>query len=164
MTPTPRTDAGTTAERASVDRAPGPTLRFCLAGLVAGACAITPRYAGPHLDTADRVEVADHVVPGALVVLVSVAVLACGLVRARRSPPMLPAGLAVVLAGCWMTATHVPLLAQAARDEVGWGAGLFHTLPGVAVLALGLVWAGSFWAVTPEERNGQAAGAPPSPD
>jgi hypothetical protein len=50
------------------------------------------------------------------------------------------AGLGVLLAGFWMTATHIPLVAQTTRDEVAAGAAIYHTLPGLAVAALGAVW------------------------
>lgn len=121
-----------------------------LVGLVVAAWAVLPRYAGPALDTSDRVEVADHVVPGVVVAVASVAVLA-GRWR-RGTGPVFGAGLVVVLAGSWMTATHGPLLAQAARDEVGWGAAAFHTAPGLAVLGAGLAWVAWHW------RDGDGGG------
>ncbi len=76
------------------------------------------------------------------------------LARARRSPTPgffpLVAGLGVLLAGFWMTATHVPLVAQAMRDEVGAGVAAYHTLPGLAVVILGAVWAWANWSDEPE--------------
>jgi len=120
-----------------------------VAGLVVGLWALLPPYSGPEINTATRVEVADHVVPAALVLGVS----AWALWRARRpSPPagtgLLVAGFAVVLAGLWMTATHLPLVAQARRDEVTEAAAAYHTLPGLAVLALGALWAARHWTAT----------------
>ncbi|MFP5375461.1 MAG: hypothetical protein ACLGIO_01590, partial [Acidimicrobiia bacterium] len=91
-----------------------------------------------------RVEVADHVVPTVLMIALSVAALA----SARRPAPglfPLVAGMGVLLAGLWMTATHVPLVAQASRDEVSAGAAAYHTVPGLAVLALGVVWVAAHW-------------------
>ena len=117
-------------------------------GIAAGAWALLPPYSGPYLATSNRVEVADHVVPGVLLLVVSVT----GLLMARRPQGpgefLFVAGLAVVLAGIWMTATHVPLVLQAARDEAPVGAVVYHTLPGLAVLALGVVWASAHWKDT----------------
>ncbi|MDP9388052.1 MAG: hypothetical protein M3Q48_09000, partial [Actinomycetota bacterium] len=55
----------------------------------------------------------------------------------------LVAGLAVPLAGFWMTATHLPLLAQATCDGVGAGAAAYHAMAALGVAILGAVWA---WA------------------
>lgn len=122
-------------------------------GLLVGIWAIVPRYAGPELDTSDRVEVADHVVPGLVVVVVSLAALLLLGRRARGSTAAFSAGLVVTLAGCWIFATHVPLLAQAARGEVTWGAGIFHTAPGAAVLAVGITRAAVHWTSGTEETG-----------
>jgi hypothetical protein len=76
------------------------------------------------------------------------------MVRRRRvaSPglPMLLAGLAVLLAGIWMVATHVPLVLQATRDEAPVGAVVYHSLPGVVVALVGSVWAGAHWSEIPD--------------
>ncbi|MDP9387163.1 MAG: hypothetical protein M3Q48_04360 [Actinomycetota bacterium] len=107
--------------------------------------ALLPPYTGPELATQTRVEVADHVVPALVVLALSLFALA----RARRPAPgafPLLAGLGVLLAGFWMTATHVPLVAQAARGEVAAGAAAYHSVPGVAVVVLGTVWAWAHWS------------------
>lgn len=115
-------------------------------GVIVGACAMLPPYVGPRLATAHRVEVADHLVPGLVILAVSVIVLAAS----RRGPvpgtPMLLAGLLVVLAGLWMTSTHVPLVSQAARHEAPWGTTIYHSAMAVMVLAFGLVWTKASWA------------------
>lgn len=116
-----------------------------VAGLVVGGWALLPPYSGPALNTAMRVEVADHVVPGLAVILVS----AGALVMTRRARVtdgrLLLAGALVLLAGLWMTATHVPLVLQAMRQEAPAAAVAYHTVPGVAVAALGAVWTGRHW-------------------
>jgi hypothetical protein len=107
---------------------------------------LLPAYSGPTLRVARRVEVADHVVPG--LVVLAVAGVALVLSRRRAGPAMLVmlgAGLTVLLAGFWMTATHVPLLRDAARDQAPVDAALYHSAPGLAVLALGLLWAVTYW-------------------
>jgi len=102
--------------------------------------AILPPYIGPQLDVAARVELMDHVIPAAVIAVVGFA----GLVAARRrkqgpNTPLI-AGLLVALAGFWMVATHLQLLAQAARDEVPIGAAVWHATPGGLVLGVGLAW------------------------
>ncbi len=116
------------------------------AGFLVGAWSLLPPYRGPVLNTADRVEFADHVVPGVVVIAVSALALVLGLVLARRATTdlLFPAGLVIVLAGFWMTATHLPLVLQATRSEAPWGATIHHSLPGLAVLVLGVVWAATY--------------------
>lgn len=110
-----------------------------LTGLAVAAWAVLPPYAGPALVLDPTVEVVDHVLPAVVVLAVSAAALAFR--RRATAAPMFAAGLLVVLAGFWMTVTHVPLVAQAARDEVSWAAASWHSVPGLAVMALGAVWA-----------------------
>lgn len=120
--------------------------RLPIAGIVFGAWALLPPYTGPALATSTRVEIADHVVPGIVMLLTSIAVL--GAARGRSLPvtALLAAGLTVSLAGLWMTSTHLPLVLQAARAEAPWAAAIYHTAPGLAVLALGFIWARSYWS------------------
>ena len=131
----------------SVPTALRPRLRRALPllGMVVGLWALLPPYTGPHLNTEMRVEVADHVVPAVVLLLAS----AVAFLASRRpiGPPStgLVCGLLVVLSGIWMTTTHVPLVAQASRDEVTTGAAAYHTAPGLVVLALGLVWVALTW-------------------
>jgi hypothetical protein len=118
------------------------------AGLLAGAWALLPPYTGPALNTAAQVEFADHVVPGVVVVVISAIALAVAR-RADADRFMFAAGLGIVLAGFWMTATHLPLVLQATREQAPWGATVYHSLPGVAVLMLGVVWAAFYRADPP---------------
>ena len=111
-----------------------------LAGLAIGAWAMLPPYVGPTLATESRVEFADHNVPGLVILAVSVAVLLAGRRLAATGTAMFGAGLAIVLAGLWMTATHLPLVRQAVQDEAPAVATVWHTVPGVVVLALGATW------------------------
>lgn len=127
------------------------------AGLVVALLAVQPPYAR-HLTTETRVEVADHVVPAVLIFGVSVAMV----MRARRrvaeigSFPLV-AGFLMLLAGLWMTATHIPLVNQARRgtNDVSYLDAVWHTFPGVLVLVLGLVWTTAWWSASPGEPDEQ---------
>lgn len=124
---------------------------------------MVPRYMGPELNTTDRVEIADHVVPGMVVLGIAVASLVMmsrrrGQQRRAHALSLLVCGFVVVLAGLWITATHLPLVAQASRQEVTWGAAIFHTAPGVAVLVLGAAWVAAHWSAAGDAGGG--AGEP----
>lgn len=140
----------------TADGAPerGPTAMVPMlagAGLLAGAWALLPPYTGPALNTAARVEFADHVVPGIAVVGISLLSLALAR-RADAGRLLFAAGLAVVLAGFWMVATHLPLVLQATRQQAPWGATVYHSAPGLAVLGLGVVWAVAYGSHSGTER------------
>lgn len=104
-----------------------------------GAWGLVAPYAGtamglviPGLQA--KVEVVDHVVPGLVIVPVALYTMFAGKVSLIGS-------LAALLAGFWMTATHVLLIRDAGRGLVSWATALWHTLPGVAVLAVAGVMA-----------------------
>jgi hypothetical protein len=115
------------------------------------AWALLPPYSGPKLNTETRVEVADHVVPAIVMIVVSVTIILLSRKRAPTGTVSLVAGFLISLAGLWMVATHVPLLGQAARgtNDVTWAAGAYHFAPSLAVLILGLVWVGAHWSEAP---------------
>ncbi|MEO6121695.1 MAG: hypothetical protein ABIW46_04475 [Acidimicrobiales bacterium] len=128
-------------------------MRLPIAGLVIGVWALLPPYSGPEINTATRVEVADHVVPAALLLGISLwALLAARRPSSGSGSAMLVAGFGVVLAGLWMTATHLPLVAQARRDQVTEAAAAYHTIPGLVVLALGAIWAARHWSAAAPDR------------
>lgn len=123
-------------------------LRGCLlSGPVIGVWAVVPPYFGPKLNVTGRVEVADHVVPG-IVVLVATLVTVMGLRRAQGSVVASVSGLVVLLAGIWMVATHVALVRQAVHHVAPSGAVAFHAVPGLAVVALGLLWSVMAWSTS----------------
>lgn len=109
-----------------------------LVGLAAWAIAVPWLAAavGLELDVATRLEIADHVIPG-LVMLAGAALLAI-----RGSLPgstvWLGAGAVAFLTGLWITATHVPLIPDALEGVAPWGAALLHLSAGPPILALGL--------------------------
>jgi hypothetical protein len=115
-------------------------------GLVVGICAAVPVLVGPQLNVAHSVEVVDHLIPG-LIVFGTSAIL---LMVMRRAPvpglALLASGLVIDLAGLWMAATHLPLVAQAARHEAPWGATIYHSAAAVLVLIFGLAWTTASWS------------------
>lgn len=137
-----------------------PAAALPLAGIAIAVWAVLPPYVGPALATDPTVEIVDHVVPAVVVLAVALATLAAG-ARAAGTP-LFAGGLVIALAGFWMIATHVPLIAQANRGEAPWGATLWHSIPGLVVLAFGLVWALLFGGEAgdePSEFTTQESGA-----
>ncbi len=119
-------------------------------GVLVGTWALLPRYGGPRLELGprgDQLEFVDHVVPGTLVIVVSLLALLIGR-RATTMGPLFGVGLVILVAGLWMDATHLPLVLQATRGEAPWGATLHHSTPGLAVLLLGVGWCLLFRART----------------
>lgn len=126
--------------RAGVAR---PSAGLLVAGVVIGVWAVLPPFVGPGFTTAGLdVEIVDHPVP-ALVLLGATAWSARA--RGAAAPGLFVAGLVITLAGIWMTAAHAPLVLQAVRGGVGWAPTVHHTLPGLATLGLGAVWARRWW-------------------
>lgn len=124
------------------------------AGLAIGLWATLAPYVllGSDLNASAKNEFVDHVVPGILIIALSVAML----VRNRSATsggsfPLL-AGFGVLLAGLWMTATHLPLVKDAQNDIVATDIAAWHTVPGLVVLALGAVWAATYWSEAGAEQ------------
>ena len=128
-----------------------------LLGVVVGVWGSLPRFVDSGLLTEDRVEVVDHVVPGVVVIVVSLISVAVARRSAKPGPVLFVAGLVVLLAGLFMVATHVPLVMQATRDEAPWGGTVFHTSAALAVFGLGLLWAATYWSATAPEAEPEAA-------
>ena len=82
------------------------------------------------------VEVADHLVPGLVVVAAALAGWRLEVVG-NYGLGVIWAGICL-LGGVWMTTTHVPLLADAARGEVEWPPALVHSVPGILVALVSL--------------------------
>lgn len=118
------------------------------AGLVAGVWAILAPYTllGPDLNAASKNEVADHVVPGVLMLAVALAMLALRRRGAESGTLPLVGGFVYLLAGLWMSATHLPLVRDAGNGVVADGVAAWHTVPGLVVLALGAVWSAAWWS------------------
>jgi hypothetical protein len=113
-----------------------------LAALAAWTIAVPflGRAIGLVVDVATRVEIVDHVVPGALA---TAAALYLNRV-ARRGPlaaerlALLAAGVAL-LAGFWVLATHAPLLVDAADSEQSWSAAIWHSATALPIVVLAFV-------------------------
>jgi hypothetical protein len=131
--------------------APGPDLPrlMPLVGLGVAVWASLPQYSGPAINTSATTEIVDHIVPAVLILLASIVGILAG--RRPQGPGALRliAGMAVMLAGLWMIATHFPLVAQTMRggpDAATWAATIYHTAPALAVFGLGLLWSTVTWA------------------
>jgi len=124
-----------------------------LLGLLVGVWAIVPPYIGAfgELNVEQRVEFVDHVVPGIAVLAISV----LALVALRSAEPsqllLFVGGAAITLAGIWMVATHLPLIRQGRDEQVPWGAVIWHSLPGLVVTLLGIVWTIRYWGSDDED-------------
>ncbi len=132
-----------------------------LVGLGIALWASLPQWSGPKLNVEASKEVADHIVPAVAVLLASLV----GIWASRR--PEGPGayrfmgGLAVLLAGLWMMATHLPLVFQAMRDEAPWPATIYHNSSAFAVFGLGLLWATVTWSEAGDESEPAKAKAKP---
>jgi hypothetical protein len=107
-----------------------------LAALAAWAVVVPwfARAVGAELDVPTRLEVIDHVVPGAIV-LASCAFLAAA--PAGELARLAALGVAA-LAGFWITATHAVLLPEAIDGISPWPAALLHLSAGAPVTVLAL--------------------------
>ncbi len=128
-------------------REPSERSRLPFVGLLVGVWAVIPPYlnAFGKLNVEHRVEITDHVIPGITILAVSV----LGLLLLRSAAPsallLFMGGGIIALCGFWMVATHVGLVKQARQNIVPGGAVVWHSLPGVAVLLLGVAWTIRFW-------------------
>ena len=130
-----------------------------LVGLGIAFWATLPQWSGPKLNVEASKEVADHIVPGAVVLLASLVGIWAG--RRPQGPGAFRfmAGLGVLLAGLWMMATHLPLVFEAMRDESPWPATIYHTSSALAVFGLGLLWSTVTWSEAGDEGEPATAKA-----
>jgi hypothetical protein len=149
------------AKRPAAAPAPGPDLArlMPLVGLGVAIWASLPQYSGPKLNVSASKEFADHIVPAILVLLASIVGILAG--RRPQGPGALRliAGMAVLLAGLWMMATHIPLVAQTMRggpDAAGWPATIYHFSSALAVFGLGLLWSTVTWAEADDSNQATA--------
>lgn len=133
-------DPMSSSTRISLASRPDEVRRTALLAALAAWTIVVPylgRLLGLEVDVAARVEIVDHVVPGAVA---TAAALYLNRV-ARRGPlaaerfALLASGVAF-LAGFWVLATHVPLLADAADSDQSWSAALWHSATAVPIVIL----------------------------
>ena len=152
-TPAPDSDAPSAAARK-----PGPDLAALmpLVGLAIALWASLPQYSGPKLNVEPAKEVADHIIPAIVVLFASL----LGIFASRRAKGpgamRFMSGMAVLLAGLWMMATHLPLVAEATRDQAPWPATIYHTSSALAVFGLGLLWSTVTWSEAGDEAQAGA--------
>ena len=141
------------AEPAVAPAGPDLARSLPLVGLAIAFWASLPQWSGPKLNVEASKEVADHIVPAVFVLLASLAAIWAG--RRPQGPGAIRfmAGLAVLLAGLWMMATHLPLVFEAMRDEAPWPATIYHTSSALAVFGLGLLWATVTWSEAGDEEQ-----------
>jgi len=139
------------AKTAAPPPAAGPDLArlMPLVGLGVAVWASLPKYSGPKLNVSSSKEFADHIIPAIMVLLAAIVGILAG--RRPQGPGALRliAGMAVLLAGLWMMATHIPLVAQTMRggaDAASWPATIYHTSSALAVFGLGLLWSTVTWS------------------
>lgn len=128
--------------------APGPDLARIMPLVAVGVAlwASLPKYSGPALNTSADAEFASHVLPTVVILLAAMVGVLAG--RRPQGPGALRliAGMTVLLAGVWMLATHLPLVAEAMSDEAPWPATIYHTSSALAVFGLGLLWSTVTWS------------------
>ena len=118
---------------------------LALGALAAWAIAVPwiARGLGLELDVPARLEVIDHVVPGAVVVVCCAALAHPTAAGPQSSMPWLGIAGIACLSGVWITATHATLLPEAIDGVSPWGAALLHLSAGppIAILALWMLLA-----------------------
>jgi len=112
-------------------------------GALSIATPFLARGLGLEVDVPRRTEVVDHVVPGVVVLAAStLALFAAMRERSGLDGALLGCAAACMLSGLFELTTHVPLLADAARGDVGWDAALFMSAAGPVILVISfrLLW------------------------
>jgi len=135
--------------------APGPDLAriLPLVGLGVAFWASLPKYSGPALNTSASAELASHIIPAVVILLASLVAILAGKRPQGPGALRLIAGMVVLLSGMWMLATHLPLVAQATRDEAPWPGTIYHSASALAVFGLGLLWATVTWSEAGDESQ-----------
>lgn len=110
---------------------------------VLGLWSIAIPYAGPAFGlappAAPGLEIADHVIPGIVVAVASVAIVMGSLSPGPTTPHVRLLPAIIALAGLWTVSSHVGLVVQAAQQDRPWGLALFHSFPGPPILILAVV-------------------------
>lgn len=112
---------------------------LCALGAVTVIVPYLGHAIGLGVNVASKLEIVDHVVPGALVAATG----GCLFLFARREQAVdawvtLVGGGVGFLAGFWVLATHAPLLADAAGGRARWGAALWHASTALPIVIVSL--------------------------
>lgn len=126
MTPDADLQPSTPSRVALLD---GGVRRLGAALLVVGVWGTLAPYGGPEVAVTPTLEFVDHVVPGIIVLAMAILSLQ------RGAFGLIPTSVAV-LAGLWMTVTHIPLISGAARGETPWDGAIWMFTPSALLLAL----------------------------
>jgi hypothetical protein len=59
----------------------------------------------------------------------------------------------------WMAVTHLPLIAQATREEAPWAGTIYHSASALAMLGFSVIWMAAHWntAEFPEDESNPAS-------
>ncbi|MHB1535892.1 MAG: hypothetical protein ACYC1D_15045 [Acidimicrobiales bacterium] len=125
------------ATKAPPPQATGVPLPLLVAGLLVGLYAMAPGFYLAGLNVKRGAEIVDHVVPGLVVLAMVFVAIRWG---AKSVNTMAVTGMVVLLAGIWMTITHVGLFRQGLDHLAPWGPVIYHCSTALAVLALAVVW------------------------
>lgn len=126
---TPQPEAATAGGEPAVEGVPQPpffAIALAIFGVADGIAPYVANAVGLTLYTLPVNEVVDHVIPGAIVILVAWLTLI-------RGTGWLGGSLLAMVAATWMVATHVPLLVQAGHGQVDLATALLHSTPGILV-------------------------------
>lgn len=107
-------------------------------GLWAAAIPVISPALGLAPETTRRLLVADHVVPGLLVTMVASVLLFGTIGGGLRDDVSTVLPAVTFLLGFWITATHVPLLLQAAQHQKPWSLAVFHSSAGPPIALLSI--------------------------
>ncbi|MGI8411611.1 MAG: hypothetical protein ACR2LV_02805 [Solirubrobacteraceae bacterium] len=112
---------------------------LCALGALTVAVPYLGHAIGLGVNVDAKLEIVDHVVPGTLVAAIGGSLF----LLVRRGQPVaewvMQVGSGICfLAGIWVLATHVPLLADAAGGSAHWGAALWHASTALPVVVISL--------------------------
>lgn len=136
----------------------GRTLALFEGAAAAGVWSAVIPYFGPALgiapDSTWRLQFADHIVPGLLVVVSACFGVAWSLRTSRlRQDAIVRLSTPIFLSGLWMVSTHLPLILQALRHERPWVLAVFHSSAGPATICLAACLRRSVRAATTDEAE-----------
>ncbi|MGH9122642.1 MAG: hypothetical protein ACRDYC_12005 [Acidimicrobiales bacterium] len=113
-----------------------PSAGFLFISLLAGLYATLPGFYAGGLSASRGTEVADHIVPGLIVLA-----LVYSAARWPHSRPVRTlARWGLVLTGAWMGISQVSLVSQAVRGQSAWGPVVYHCSSAAAVVVVAAVW------------------------